>query len=515
MTTRFFLGIDIGTTSLKAGLWREDGVQVAAGSYDYAVRRPHPTWADMNPRDWWDAVCAVTPALIGDSGVDPAAVAGVGVDGLGWSPVPVDDAGEPLYRSLIWLDRRAEPQAQALQQSPHADELVNLAANPLDAAYITPKLVWLREHEPEVYRQTAYWLSSSSYVVKQLTGVDSCDFTQAYGWHCFDIRNERWDEQAADWLGIDLAQLPPLHQSCAVVGTVTAHAAAATGLKAGTPVIAGALDAAAGAFSAGVARVGQTADQGGTAFGMSICTDRVVVEPRLIFSHHVVPGTYILQGGTVGGAMFPWFRDTFGQAERVAAEVVGGDAYSLMTAQAQGSVPGANGVVFLPYMSGERSPLWNSNARGVFFGLSYATTRADLIRAIMEGCVFAVHHNTHVAEETGVRVKEWIGIGGASNSAAWCQLKADVSGRPFTVARQANGEPGDYSLGLAVMCGFATGVYDDLAATMERFLPQRHQYTPAADRHARYSDLFGFYLHLSETLQPEFERLAALSSASP
>ncbi len=390
MSGHYYIGVDIGTSSTKTGLWHADGRLIAEASAAYKLSRPQPTWAEIDARAWWKATQETIRTVLAESGIDPADVAGVGVDGLGWALVPVDRQGEPLYPAMIWLDRRAEPEAAELRSLPQADALVTLDANPLDAAYITPKLKWLQKHEPEIFEQTYQFLNCSGYINQQLTGQFTCDYTQAYGYHFFDIAREMWDEQAAQWLGLPLGKMPPLYQSCDVIGEIIGSAASLTGLKQGTPVIAGALDAAAGAFGSGVGRIGQTADQGGTAFGFSMCLDQVVVEPRLIFSHHVVPGTYILQGGTVGGAMLGWFRDTLGHAEAAAAAILNGNPFALMSQQAETSPPGANGLVFLPYMSGERSPLWNSNARGVFFGMSYNTNRADILRAIMEGCAFAV-----------------------------------------------------------------------------------------------------------------------------
>lgn len=512
VSTRYLIGIDIGTSSLKTAVWRDDGVMLAKATYDYAVVRPYPTWAEMNPLDWWDAACATLRAVLSESKIDPAAVAGVGVDGLGWSPALVDVHDVPVYPSLIWLDRRTDAEAKTLQAHPDAAYLVDLVANPIDPAYITTKLIWLQKNEPALYRRIHKMHTSSGFLVKKLTGEDICDYTQAYGFHCFDIRRERWDEKAADILGIDLERLPALRQSCQIVGEVSREAARATGLAAGTPVIAGALDAAVGALGTGIVRVGQTADQGGTAFGMSICADQVIVEPRLIFSHHVVPGLYLLQGGTVGGGMFPWFRQTLGQAEQVAAAALGGDAYDLMNSEANQSPPGARGMLFLPYMSGERSPLWNSNARGVFFGMSYASTRGDLLRAIMEGCAFAVYHNLVVALDAGATISELIGFGGAAGSSLWCQIKADISSRTFSVLRRADGQQGDNTLGLAVMVGSAVGIYPDMAAAIEQFLPLRQVYQPDAERHRLYQDLFRLYLNLSNKLRDDFDQLAAVTA---
>lgn len=504
----YFLGIDVGTSSLKTGLWRADGHLAARAARSYPTNRPSPTWAEQNPLDWWKALCETVQQALHDGGVRASEIAGIGIDSTGWTFVPVDQAGVPLYAAPIWQDRRAQREAALLRQHPDAERLVQLSANPLDEAYATAKVQWLRAHHPDVYDRTDQFLISSGFLVRKLTDVNSCDHSQAYAFHCFDVRRARWDEAAADSLGIDLAKLPPLFPSCQVVGEVTASAAAETGLAAGIPVIAGGLDAAVGAFGSGVARAGLTADQGGTAFGLSIALDHVIVEPRLIFSPHVLPNLYLLQGGTVGGGTFDWFRRQFGQAEQVAADLLGQDVYSLMTAEADRSVPGANGLIFLPYMSGERSPIWDSDARGLFLGLSYGTQRADLIRAMMEGCVFAVYHNMQVAVEAGAQITEWIGIGGAANSPGWCQLKADITNRPFTVARRATGELGDNTLGLAVMAGSGTGQYADPVETIEQFLPQRQIYQPDARRHAIYQDLFPIYRSAYDRLKPAFAALA-------
>lgn len=507
----YFLGIDIGTSSLKAGLWSDDGRLAAQASRSYATERQYPTWAEQNPLDWWQALIATTQEILQTSGVRAGNIAGIGIDSMGWTFVPVDKAGEPLYGALTWQDRRATAEAADLRARSDADRFVQLCANPLDEAYSTAKIQWLKNHHPDVYAQTDQFLMCSSFLVRKLTGQNSCDYTHAYGYHCFDMANLCWDEGAAEALGIDLAKLPPLYASCDVVGQVTSEAAAETGLAAGIPVIAGGLDAAVGAFGSGVASTGTTADQGGTAFGLSIAVDHVVVEPRLIFSPHVVPGLYLLQGGTVGGGTFDWFRRVLGQSEQMAAQLLNEDAYSIMTAEAEQSVPGANGLIYLPYMSGERSPIWDSDSRGVFFGLNYGTRRADIIRALMEGCIFAVYHNMQIALESSAEVTEWIGIGGAANSAAWCQLKADITNRPFTVTRQADGKAGDNTLGLAVMAGWATGHYNDLADTIMQFLPNRQTYQPNPENHAIYQEIFPIYLDLYERLKPSYKDLAAFT----
>lgn len=504
MAQRYIITIDVGTSSTKTALWDDSGMLVAETSAAYALHRPAPLWAEIDGDVWWQAVCATVQQVIAAGGIAARDVAGVGVDGVGWTLLPVDREVNALYPALIWLDRRADDETRWLNALLDADRLVHLAANPLDAAYITPKLLWLKHHHPEIFDTTYKFLTCSAFITARLTGVFTCDFTQAYGYHFFDIAHERWDAWAAEQVGVPLDKLPPLCACPDVAGTVSAHVAAQTGLAAGTPVIAGCLDAASGALGAGVTRLEQTNEQGGQAGGMAVSLDRVVVEPRLIFSHHVVPGQYILQAGTVGGGSLGWFRDVLGQD-------AGENVFEQFSAQAGEVPPGAHGLIFLPYMAGERTPLWSSTARGVFAGLSYNTTRGDLLRAIMEGCAFAVYDNLRIAEEHGVTITEYLGSGGATHSAVWCQIKADVYGKPFIVARRADGGEGGHSLGLFALTAYGVGLCDDIGACVERLLPNRQVFEPSPDHHARYNELFQVYRSVSRKLMDDFAHLAAMA----
>ncbi len=499
----YIVTVDQGTSSTKTALWDADGALVSEASGSYDLERPEPLWAQIDAERWWDACCSTVRAVLAQGGVRPADVAAVALDGIGWTLVPVDAAFRPLVPAMTWLDRRAEAEAAELRASADAARLVDLCANPLDAAYITPKLAWLRRHRPAEFAAARWFLTASGFLVARLTGEPTCDLTQAYGFHCFDIRAEAWDPAAAALLRIPLDRLPPLRHAGEVAGSVTAASAAATGLAAGTPVLVGGLDAAVGALGGGVTRPGQTQDQGGQAGGMGMSVRAVVVEPRLIFSHHVLSGQYLLQSGTVGGGTLGWFREILGRPE-LQFEALGEAAAT--------AAPGSGGLLFLPYMAGERTPLWSSTARGVFFGLSYATTRAEMVRSIMEGCAFAVLDNLRVAESTGVTVTEWLGTGGAARSATWNQVKADVTGRPFVVARRAGGGEGGHGLGLFALGARAAGLTGDVAETVERMLPERRVYEPDPMRHARYAELFDVYLGLSRGLLPTFDRLAAVTA---
>jgi xylulokinase len=488
-------------------LWTEDGLPIAHVTFAYDLRRAEPLWAEIDGDVWWQAICKTVRAVLDNGQADPASIAGIGVDAVGWTLIPVDRAGNPLHPAMIWLDRRAEEETNWLKSLPNADHLVDLNANPLDAAYTTPKLLWLKKHHPEIFNSTYKFLEATGFIVSRLTGEFVCDYTQAYGYHFFDIRKEAWDQQVAQEIGVPLDKMPRLCPSTEVVGTVTEKAAGQLGIKPGVPVIAGCLDAIAGALGSGVVKAGQTNEQGGQAGGVGISLDRVVVEPRLIFSHHVIPGQYLLQAGTVGGGSLGWFRNQFGQPETSVAELLGQNPFELFSNQVAKSKPGANGLIFLPYMAGERTPLWSSLPRGVFFGLTYNTSRADTLRAIMEGCAFAVYDNLQIAEEHGAVVDEYLGSGGATQSAVWCQIKADIYGKPFIVARRADGGEGGHDLGLFALTAYGIGLHTDIGACVSDLLPTRQVFEPSMKNHALYQELFSVYRSVSRKLMDDFARL--------
>lgn len=501
----YILTIDLGTSSTKTTLWQADGKAVADASRAYPLARPQPAWAEIDPALWWSAVCQTIQEVISMAGIHPGDILGLGVDGLGWTLIPVDASGNALFPALIWLDRRAEDEAGQLREMAEADAVVTLSANPLDAAYITPKMIWFRDHHPALYDLTACFLNATGYIVHQLTGEQTCDFTQAYGYHFYDIRNRRWDSRVANLMGLSLEKMPALHPPEAIVGVLTDSAAEAVGLQSGIPVIAGGLDASIGALGAGALAPGQTVDQGGQAGGMLMAVEDVIVEPRLIFGDHAIPGLYLLQSGTVGGGSLDWFwRITKGEDRPV--------DYTRINDLAGKSPVGSQGLIFLPYMAGERTPLWNSKARGVFFGASYNTTEGDFYRAMMEGCAYSVHHNLILARDHGVDVDVWLGNGGGANSDLWCQIKADVSGRPFLVKTLADGRQGGHTLGLFALIAKAVGLGDTIPGVIHRMLVRERRYEPNPLRHADYQKNFTLYLSLVESLLPEFDRLAEIQA---
>ena len=339
------------------------------------------------------------------AGADPRAVAGIGVSGQAPSVVPVDRGGAALRPALLWLDRRAEDQCAWLRERVGAAAIAGVNGGRIDPYYLAPKWLWLREHEPDVYRNTHAVLQANGYLIHKLCGAVCMDVSHGPLTLFFDSRRLCYAEELAGRMGLDLAQMPPIRPCAEVVGEVTAAAAAATGLAPGTPVIAGMCDGTAAAVEAGLLRPGDAVEMTGQSTVLLICSDEPYLGEELIPLVHGVPGQYLVVGALVAsGGSLRWFRDQLGEAERLAAPLLGVDPFDLLSQEAAASPAGANGVIFLPYMFGERSPIWDSAARGVFFGLSLATKKADLVRAIMEGAAFGLRHNAETA--AGQRLRD-------------------------------------------------------------------------------------------------------------
>lgn len=494
----YLLGIDIGTSGTKAALFAPSGQVIAQAEAGYPVHYPKPGWAEQDPEDWWAAVCQAIQGLLPGAGVRPEDIAGIGVAGQSWAAVLMDVEGKALNRTPLWMDTRARDCCDEAIQALGEERFFSVGGNPLQPTYTLPKLLWYRRHHPELMDRAARVLQSNGFIVYRLTGQYSQDLSQGYGYAFFDMKAGEWDADLARAFGIAPALLPGLAACHQVVGRVTASAAAETGLCTGIPVVAGGLDAACGTLGAGVHRVGQAQEQGGQAGGMSICLDRPLADRRLILSRHVVPDLWLLQGGTVGGGgVLRWMRAQFCQAEEALAERQGGSVYEAMSRAAAGIAPGSEGLVFLPYMAGERSPIWDADARGVLFGLDYAKSRAHIIRAGMEGTAFALRHNCEVAEQAGAHITALHAMGGAANSEVWTQIKADVTGHTMHVPSSDTAT----ALGAAMLAGVGTGVYASFDEAVGRAVRIRRSHVPDAGNSPVYERNYAVYRQLYEQLK--------------
>ena len=482
------LGVDIGTSSCKTALFDPEGKVVAQGGCEYPVSYPRKGWAEQDPAQWWEGVCRAVREMISDNGIDPAEIAGIGTDGQSWSAIALDREGNVLCPTPIWTDTRSAEVCRETAEHTGAEKLFELCGNPAQPGYTWPKILWYRENRPEVFEKTEKILQSNSYIVYRMTGEITQDLSQGYGLACFDMRKGSWDDSMCQALGIQRRFLPEIMPSHRVAGRLTREAAEQTGLTEGIPVAAGGLDAACGTLGAGVVNPGQTQEQGGQAGGMSICIDRYAADPRLILGFHVVPGRWLLQGGTTGGGgALKWLRET------MCPELSFGE----MSALAEREPAGSGGVTFLPYMAGERSPIWDPDACGVFFGLNFGTTRGQMIRACMEGVAYALRHNLETAEAAGARAETLRAMGGSANSRIWTQIKADVTGCGIEVP----GSDTATTLGAAMLAGVGTGVWSSFEEAARQTVRVKKTYAPDPGTRDIYERGYGIYRKLYEQLK--------------
>lgn len=495
---QYLLGIDIGTSACKIALFEKDGTVVVSTTGDYPVYYPHEGWAEQNPDEWWSAVCGAVKNLLAAYPIQPEEIASVGIDGQSWSAIPIDTDGNVLANTPIWMDTRAQSICDRLNEKIGADKIFELSGNSLQPSYSTAKIIWYRENMPEMYEKIDKILQSNAFIAYRLTGEITHDLSQGYGIHCFDMKNQVWDDAMCEALEIPRSFLPELVPSHQVVGKVTEKAAEECGLAVGTPVVAGGLDAACGTLGAGVVKPGQTQEQGGQAGGMSISIDEYAADPRLILSPHVVPGQWLLQGGTTGGGgVMRWFEKEFAESERMKEEVTGKSSLVQLNDIAQEVPAGSDGVVFLPYMSGERSPIWDPNAKGVYYGLDFSKTKGHMVRASMEGVALALKHNLDIAEETGAKVDELWAMGGSANSLLWTQIKADVTGKPIAVPASDTAT----TLGAVILAGVGVGLYDSFEEAVSMTVKVTRRHEPNMENYKIYQKNYETYLALYQNLK--------------
>ncbi len=504
MTKNLLLGIDVGTTGTKAILCDLEGVLLAQAGQEYPTTYPQPNWAEQDPEDWWRATCTVVHQVLATAGVAPERVAALSVSCQAPTLVPVDASGRPVHPALIWMDRRAEAQCRWLRRHVGEERIAAVNGGRIDPYYLAPKVLWLRDKAPDAYAASAQLLQANGYIVHKLSDVFCMDHSHGPLSLFFDSTQQTWSDPLVDAMAIDRNRLPPVRPCTEVVGAVTRAAAAATGLAAGTPVVAGMVDGTAAGIEVGLLQPGQAAEMTGQSTVLLICSDRPYLGRKLIPVGHPSPGRYMVVGAQVasGGAL-RWFRDQLGEVERQEAARLGVDPFELLSQLAEQSPPGANRLVFLPYMYGERSPIWDTNARGVFFGLSLATQKRDLVRAIMEGAVYGLRHNVEVAAADGFVVHKLACVGGGARSALWNQIKADVLQRPIDLPRAGVGA----AMGDAIVAAVGVGLYPSIEAAVARMVAPGPSYKPQPANAACYDALYRVYLGLYPALRANFREL--------
>lgn len=505
----YLLGIDIGTSGTKTILMREDGAIAAQASQEYPLQSPHPGWSEQNPEDWWQAVCATCKRVLADSGIDASEIAGVGYSGQMHGSVFLDANGQVVRPCILWNDARTYRECEEIAEKATPEKLHEWVANPALTGFTAPKVVWLRNNEPENFERTRHLMLPKDYVRYRMTDQIATDISDAAGTVLYNVRERRWATELLDVLEIPQEWMPPVFASYEVTGEVSAQAAAECGLAPGTPVVGGAADNPAGAVGSGVVAEGRVMLSLGTS-GVVFCptsTPRVDARERLHTFNASAPDQWYLMGCVLSAGMsLQWFRNQLADTERAEAEKKGVDVYDLLMSQAEAIEPGAEGLYFLPYLTGERSPLNDPYARGAFIGLSIRHDRARMVRAVVEGITFALRDNMEVIRALEAPVEQVRLIGGGAKSALWRRIMADVMGCEIVVLKGGEGP----AQGAAMLAGKGAGIYDSLQTAADDILEIAERIEPDADRQRRYNDIYGLYHSLYPALKQHFRLAHAL-----
>lgn len=492
-----FISIDIGTSSCKSVLMDETGALLGSASREYPTFYGESGAVSQNADDWWDGVVATVRELAARAPDCRGRIAAIGIDGQSSVMLPLDREGNVLYPAMIWMDHRAQAQKRRIDENVGQETLSELNGNRNDASNVAPKIMWFRDHCPELYQRTDRIVSSVGFIVYRLTGVFSHNLSEGGLTQLLDIRTGAWSDPLIGGCGLDSALLPELYRCCDIVGTVRADAAGLLGIPSGIPVTAGAMDVCACALGTGAVSKGDAFITGGTVTALGVCTDRPVRNGSLHVYHHAVPGLWCSVAGVdFGGGSFRWFRDRF------MAECPGADAYAEMDRLAAQSPPGAGNLLFLPALVGQRCPQWDSNMRGAFVGITPAHGKPAFLRAIMEGNAFGVREIMELQEAEGAGLNKILIAGGIAKSDLWLQIFADVLRRRALRVRSRQ----DTAYGNMICAAVAVGLFSSFEVTLpgRNFEPIR----ASAETRAVYDRLYGIYRQLYPALREQFAQLS-------
>lgn len=511
-----FLGIDIGTSGCKVLAIDLPGEVIATSTSDYPSEMPQPLWSEQDPDLWWAATTVCIQDIVQRVGAER--IAAVGLTGQMHGLVLLDGRGQVLRPCILWNDQRTAQRCAAITNAVGDRRVIELTGNPILTGFTAPKISWVREHEPEVFAKVAHILLPKDFIRYRLTGEFLSDVSDASGTSLFDVRQRCWSDEMLTALDVPRAWLPDVTESPVVSAKISAAAASQTGLSAGTPVVAGAGDQAAQAVGTGIVRPGLISTTIGTSGVVFAATETYRVEPegRLHAFCHALPGMWHLMGVTLAaGGSFEWCYEALGEAEFIKSlpadetdleNPTAADPLDLLIELAQTAPPGCEGLLFLPYLSGERTPHADPNARGVFFGLTMRHRREHLVRAVLEGVCYNLRDSLELIRGLGVDVDEIRVSGGGAQSAFWRQILADVFDHALVTVNESEGA----AYGAALLAAVGAGAFRDVAEACDRTIriAERTATTEAAKT---YAALYPHYRALYPALAPAFAAISRLA----
>ena len=503
----YLLGIDIGTSGTKVLAIDETGKVAATASREYGLSTPRPLWAEQNAADWWRATCECCQEIV--QTISPDEIAGIGLSGQMHGLVMLDEKHEVLRPAILWCDQRTQAQCDYITETVGLETLVAETCNPVLTGFTAPKIIWARDNEPEIYDRARMHLLPKDYIRFELTGEFATEVSDASGTLLLNVPNRQWSDVVTSKLQIDKAHLPKVYESFEVSGVVSEKGAAATGLKQGTPVVGGGGDQAAGAVGNGIVQSGIISVASGTSGVVFAFADKPTVDPALRVHTfcHAVPNKWHVMGVMLSaGGSLRWYRDTLAQGEKDIASGMGTDPYDLITQQAATVAAGCEGLVFLPYLTGERTPHPDPNARGAYVGLTLRHSKAHLARAVMEGVAFGLRDSLEILRSMNVSIGNVRASGGGARSDVWRQIQADVFGVPLSTIGIDEGP----ALGVALLAGVGANVYGSVEEACSTVVKVSGTTPNIAADSALYEKQYQVYRALYPALKDQFKALGEL-----
>ena len=500
----YLIGIDVGTSSTKALLIDESGKVLKSVAPEYEFQTPKPLWAESDPADWWSATIEAIKSLLED--IDPGQVVGLGLTGQMHGLVCLDKSGDVLRPCIMWNDQRTADQCREMTARIGEDDVIAITGNPILPGFTAPKLRWVQENEPEVYERIDKILLPKDYIRYKLSGEFFTDVSDASGMSLLDVRQRHWARYILNEFQWPESWLPEVTESPVASTKLSTEAASLTGLPAGLPIIAGGGDQAAQAVGCGIVREGVISTTLGTSGVVFAHSDEYRVESkgRLHAFCHAVPGKWHLMGVMLSAAgSYQWFRNQLCGEEVNQEKETGRDAYEILNEAAASISPGAEGLLFLPYLSGERTPYPDPNARGSFVGLSLRHTKAHMTRAVLEGVSYGLNDSLELMRSMGISPENIVLSGGGAKSPLWRQMLADVFNTRCSMVNATEGA----AYGAALLAGVGSGVYPSVEDACDRTISTTDAVEPG-DNVPYYADFFPRYRNLYPSLRFEFEQMA-------
>lgn len=505
----YILGVDIGTSGTKTVLFTEDGTPVSSATYEYPLYTPRNGYAEQDPLDWWNAVVNGIKQVISESGIVASEIKGVGLSGQMHGLVMLDGDNKVIRRSIIWCDQRTAREVIEITEKVGHERLIEITANPAITGFTAAKIMWVKNNEPENYERCRHILLPKDYIRFMLTGEYATEVSDASGMQLLDIPGRCWSDEVLGKLGIDKSLLAKVYESPEITGKITKKAAELTGLCEGTIVVGGAGDNAAAAVGTGVVEDGKAFTTIGSSGVVFAHTSNISIDKRGRVHTFccAVPDCWHVMGVTQSaGLSLKWFRDNLCWSEMETALNMGVDPYYL-TDKAAMEVPiGANRLIYLPYLNGERTPHLDPNCRGAFIGLSTMHKKRDMIRAVMEGVSYSLRDCIEVMREMEINVTDMMACGGGGSSPLWRQMLADLYACPVKTTQNKEGP----ALGVALLAAVGAGIYSSVPEACKAVIIPDKVQNPIEDNIAQYEKVYKIYKNLYSSLKLSFDELAAL-----